>query len=258
MQFTDTHTHLFAEQFDEDREAVIKNAISKGVNKLLLPNIDIESIQPMLELCEKYPENCLPMMGLHPGSVDHEYLDKLRIVETELQKEGKYVAVGEIGLDYYWDKTYINEQKEAFRQQVVWAKLMKLPVVIHTRDSFDDAFEIISEEKDDNLKGVFHCFTGTLEDAEKIMALKDFYLGIGGVVTFKNSGVDKIVKDIPLEYLVLETDSPYLAPVPYRGKRNESAYILEIANKLAEIHGVSLEDIACITTANASKLFKIS
>lgn len=258
MQFIDTHTHLFAEQFDEDRDDVIKNALVKGINKLLLPNIDIESIQPLLQLSEKYPENCLPMMGLHPGSVNHEYLDKLRIVEMELQKEGKYIAVGEIGLDYYWDTTYKQEQKEAFRQQVLWAKLKKLPVVIHTRDSFEDAYEIISQENDDDLQGVFHCFTGTKEDAEKIMALKDFYIGIGGVLTFKNSGIDKVVKDIPMEYLILETDSPYLAPVPYRGKRNESAYILEIATKLAEIKGVSLEEVAQVTTENACKLFKIS
>lgn len=259
MILTDTHTHLFASEFEPDRNDSIEAAIEQGVSRLFLPNIDSTSIEAMLKLSGDFPRNCFPTIGLHPCSVKENYKEELEIVRHWLfgQKSQQFYGVGEIGIDLYWDKTFIEEQKEAFRTQVKWAKDLKLPIIIHTRNSFPEAFEIVREEKNDDLKGIFHCFSGTIEEAEKIIALKDFKLGIGGVVTFKNSGLDKVVKAISLEHLVLETDSPYLAPVPHRGKRNESSYIRLIADKIAEIKNVSLEEVAVVTTENSKKIFGV-
>ena len=256
MHLVDTHTHLFAQQFDEDRSEVVHRALEKGVQQMLLPNIDNSSIQPMLNLCAKFPNNCFPMMGLHPCDVKENYLEELVIIEEWLQKE-KFVAVGEIGIDLYWDKRTLAIQEDAFLKQVELAKKYKLPIAIHVRDSFDEVLAIVDEMNDNNLSGVFHCFTGNEAQANHIINYGGFKLGIGGVVTFKNSGLDKTLSTISIEHLILETDSPYLAPTPYRGKRNESSHVVLVAEKLAEIYGKSLEEIADITTQNAKELFKI-
>ena len=256
MHLIDTHTHLFAQQFDEDRSEVVHRALEKGVQQMLLPNIDSSSIQPMLDLCTEFPNNCFPMIGLHPCDVKENYLEELAIFEEWLQKE-KFVAIGEIGIDLYWEKITLAIQEDAFRKQVELAKKYKLPIAIHVRDSFDEVLAIIDELNDDNLSGVFHCFTGNEVQANHIINYGGFKLGIGGVVTFKNSGLDKTLSTISIEHLILETDSPYLAPTPYRGKRNESSYVMLVAKKLAEIYGKSMEEIAKITTQNAKELFKI-
>ena len=250
----DTHTHLYATEFDPDRDAVIRKAIDNGVEKFFLPNIDSSSIPSLFDLCKKFPHNCFPMMGLHPCSVNNKYGDELHVVEHWLGKR-KFYAIGEIGIDLYWDKTFINQQKDAFAQQIELAKDHELPIVIHTRNSFNETFEIVSQMNDEKLKGIFHCFSGTLEEADKIISLGGFKLGIGGVLTFKNSGLDKVVKDIALENIVLETDSPYLAPVPHRGKRNESSYLVLVAEKLAEIKNTDLASVADMTTKNAFEIF---
>ena len=256
MHLIDTHTHLFAKQFDNDRSEVIQRALVKGVKQMLLPNINSSSIQPMLNLCAEFPNNCFPMIGLHPCDIKKNYLEELVIIEEWLQKE-KFVAVGEIGIDLHWDKNTLSIQEDAFRKQVELAKKYKLPIAIHVRDSFDEVLGIIDELNDDNLSGVFHCFTGNEAQANHIINYGGFKLGIGGVVTFKNSNLDKTLSTISIEYLILETDSPYLAPAPLRGKRNESSYVVLIAEKLAEIYGKSLEEIAFITTKNTKELFKI-
>ena len=255
MQFIDTHSHLYSSQFDEDRAEVVNNAINSGVNIMLLPNISSEYTKGILDLCSEFPNNCFPMMGLHPCDVtDENYTQEIEHVEEELATK-KYIAVGEIGLDLHWDKTKLEVQKKAFIHQVRLAKKYQLPIVIHVRDSFTEAIEIIEAENDENLRGVFHCFTGRVEDAQRVISLGGFYLGIGGVLTFKNSGLDKTISEIELQNLILETDAPYLAPTPFRGKRNESKYIVNIAEKLAEVQQIDIEDVARITTLNAKKLF---
>ena len=257
MNFIDTHTHLFLNQFKDDIDDVIDIAIRSGITKMFLPNINSETTDSMLQLCEKYPENCFAMMGLHPCDVKKETMEKeLLHVEEMLEKE-KFISVGEIGLDLYWDKTTLEIQKMAFEFQIELAKKHKLPIVIHVRDSFLEAIEIVEKLNDENLSGVFHCFTGNVDDSKRITDLGNFYLGIGGVLTFKNSGVDKTIEKIDMKHLILETDSPYLAPTPYRGKRNESKYIVNIAEKLSEIKGLEIEEVAKITTENALNLFKI-
>jgi len=255
MILTDTHAHLYLEQFDPDRDQVIENAIQKGVKFMLLPNIDKDSILPMMNLVHDFPANCFPMMGLHPTSVGPDYADQLETVKSWLKKE-KFYAIGEMGIDLYWDKTYFEEQQEAFRIQTGLALEYDLPLVIHSRNSFDEIFRLMDEIWQPGLKGVFHCFTGNLEQAEHILSL-GFKLGIGGVLTYKNSGLDKVIENVSLEHLLLETDAPFLAPVPYRGKRNESAFIPHIANKIAVIKKVSIEEIASITTKNAINLFHL-
>lgn len=258
MNFIDTHTHLFLNQFEKDIDNVIEHAIANGVNKMLLPNISSETTTAMIELCKKYPKNCFPMMGLHPCEVKKESMQKqLAHVQQQMLEKEKFVAVGEIGMDLYWDKTTLDIQKTAFAFQIQLAKQHKLPIVIHVRESFNEAIEIVEELNDENLSGVFHCFTGSEEDANRIIDLENFYLGIGGVLTFKNAGLDKTIEQINLRHLILETDSPYLAPAPFRGKRNESKYILNIAEKLAEIKNLPLEEVATISTQNANNLFKI-
>lgn len=253
MVLTDTHTHLYLEHFDEDRDEVIRQAIGKNIQYMLLPNIDSQSAAPMLELCDRYPENLFPMMGLHPTDVKENFGSELQAVEHWLAKR-KFYAVGETGIDLYWDKTFAFEQEQSLRHQIGLAKKYRLPVVLHVRDSFDEVFSVIDDTISENLKGVFHCFTGTKKQAEKIIGW-GFKLGIGGVLTFKNAGLDKVVRDISLDHLLLETDSPFLAPKPFRGKRNESAHLLYVAEKLAEIKNTSVEEIASVTTQNAVQLF---
>jgi TatD DNase family protein len=257
MFFIDTHTHLFSSSFDEDRTAVVERAIKAGVEILLLPNIDLESIEPMYELCNQFPQNCFPMMGLHPGSVDENWELNLEIIRKNLF-ERKNIAVGEIGMDLYWDKTFQNEQAEAFRKQIAWAKELAIPIVIHAREAFDEIFEIVDELNDERLKGVFHCFTGTVEQAKRIQNYGGFKIGIGGVLTYKKAELDLVLKEIELSEMILETDSPYLPPTPHRGKRNESAYLLHIAEKLADVKECTLKVIADTTTATAKELFKLS
>lgn len=255
--FIDTHTHLFSDSFNEDRNEVVQKAIDAGIMKMLLPNIDSASIQPTLNLAKQYPNNCFPMMGLHPGSVNANIEKDLAIIKTALY-QNSCIAVGEIGMDLYWDKTFIEEQKFAFREQIAWAKELKLPIVIHAREAFEEIFEIVDELNDEKLTGVFHCFTGTLEQANHIKNYGGFKLGIGGVVTYKKSELPEVLKNVSLNELILETDSPYLPPVPYRGKRNESSYLLHIAEKLAEIYEVPLKTIEDQTTQTAQKLFNLT
>ena len=256
MHLIDTHTHLFAQQFDDDRSEVVYRALKEGVEQMLLPNIDSKSVKPILDLCSEFPKNCFPMIGLHPCDVKENYLEELAIIEEWLLKK-EFVGVGEIGIDLYWDKSNLSIQEDAFRRQVELAKKNQLPIAIHVRDSFDEVLAIVDELNDDNLSGVFHCFTGDEDQANHIINYGGFKLGIGGIVTFKNSGLNKTLSTISIEHLILETDSPYLAPTPYRGKRNESSYVVLVAEKLAEIYGKSLEEIAKITTQNAKNLFKI-
>lgn len=256
MIFTDTHTHLYSSQFDEDREQVIETCLNDEITRLFLPNIDKNSVDGMMSLVNQYPNNCYPMIGIHPCSVTADWKEEIKEYE-KLLTQHKFYAIGEIGIDLYWDKTFVNEQKEAFEYQILLAKKEKLPIVIHARDSFDEIFEIVDKHNDENLTGIFHCFTGTNEQAQKIMNYGGFKMGIGGVVTFKNAGLDKVVAQIPMEYLVLETDSPYLAPHPYRGKRNESGYLKIIAHKIAELKGINIQEVADITTANSKQIFGI-
>lgn len=256
MILTDTHTHLYSEQFKDDIDEVVQKAIDLGITRFFLPNIDSGYTNALLALAKKYPDNMFRMMGLHPCSVKADYQQELEHVEKMLS-EHQVVAIGEIGIDLYWDKTFFKEQQAAFRYQIRLAKANNLPFVIHCRDAFDEIFEILDEENDENMRGIFHCFTGNLEQAQKIINYGGFKLGIGGVVTFKNAGLDKVVEQISLEHLVLETDAPYLAPVPYRGKRNESAYLIEIATKIASLKQVSLEEVASITTKNSIEVFGV-
>lgn len=255
--FIDTHTHLFTDQFDEDRDTIVKKAIAVGVEKLLLPNIDETSIDALHALALKYPDTCYPMMGLHPGSVDEKWKEKLAIIEQNLFSN-KYIAVGEIGMDLYWDTTFQKEQEEVFLQHIKWAKELKLPIVIHAREAFQEIFDIVDQINESNLSGVFHCFTGTYEQAQHILNYGGFKLGIGGVLTYKKAELDKVIEKIAIEHLVLETDSPYLPPVPFRGKRNESSYLVHIAQRLAEVYQISLQEVEKITTQNAKEVFNLA
>ena len=257
MNFIDTHTHLFASEFDNDIDIVIKNALDNGISKMLLPNIDSTTTTKMLQLCDKYPNNCYPMVGLHPCSIKKDNLEKEISHVEQMLSQNKFIAVGEIGLDLYWDKSTLDLQKIAFESQIELAKKYKLPIAIHVRDSFDEAIEIVERLNDYNLSGVFHCFTGNLEEAQRIINLNNFYLGIGGVVTFKNGGINKIINQVSLDRIILETDSPYLSPTPFRGTRNESKYLLNIAHKMAELYNIDIEDIAKKTTKNAIDLFHL-
>lgn len=254
--FIDTHTHLFSDSFDEDRDQIVQRAISAGVEKLLLPNIDVLTIDSMNELVAKYPQNCYAMMGLHPGHVKEDWKEQLAIIGEHLFSSS-YIAVGEIGMDLYWDKSFQKEQEQAFIQQVKWAKELKLPIVIHAREAFQEIFNIVDDLIDENLTGIFHCFTGDLNQANHILNYKNFKLGIGGVLTYKKAELDKVLEHIPIEHLVLETDSPYLPPVPFRGKRNESSYILHIAERIAEVYDITLKEVEKITTENALKIFNL-
>jgi TatD DNase family protein len=256
MKFVDTHCHLYLPEFADDMQAGIQKAIDTGVTKILLPNIDSTSWQPMLELVNQHPGICFPMAGLHPTSVLPESFDS-EMAEVKRQLEtGNYIAVGEIGIDLYWDKTHQGLQEEVFLTQLQWAKKYKLPVAIHVRKSFDEVWQILKPETGPDLKGVFHCFPGDEMQARRVIDA-GFLLGIGGVVTFKNSGLQKVVTAVGTEHIILETDAPFLAPAPYRGKRNEPAYIPIIAEKVAELCGLSTKEVADITTRNALKLFNL-
>lgn len=254
MTFIDTHTHLYDEQFSDDIDNAIEKAIQLGVTKMYMPNCNSETIAGMMHLAEKWPDNCMPMMGLHPCYVKEDYQQELSIVSNQLSK-AKFAAVGEIGLDYHWDLTFKEQQIEAFEYQIDLALKYDLPIVIHSRSSTQDCIDIVRKKQNGSLKGVFHCFGGTLEEAQQITEELGFMLGIGGVITFKNSKLDELLKQIDTKYIVLETDAPYLAPTPYRGKRNDSSYIPLIAEKMVDIMQIPLEDIANITTENARKLF---
>ncbi len=255
MDFIDTHTHLYSSEFGHDRNEAIQNAVDSGVTKFCVPSIDSSYHNAMLDLEKDFPENIHLMIGLHPTYVKENFEKELEFVELQLNSR-KYYSVGEIGIDLFWDKSTLEIQQIAFRHQINLAKKHKLPINIHCRDAFDEIFEILESEKSDELHGIFHCFTGTKEQAEQAISL-NMKLGIGGVATFKNGKIDQFLKEIPLKNIVLETDAPYLAPVPFRGKRNESRYIPLVAQKLAEIYGVSVEEIASITTANARQVFGI-
>jgi len=253
----DTHAHLYAEEFSEDQTEVFTRAVAAGVHYFLLPNINSESI-PLMEKLMKEQKNTIPMMGLHPSYVKENWMEELKIIETHLFKNpSKYCAVGEIGMDLFWDKTFIEAQKIVFRTQISWAKKLKLPIAIHARDAFDEIFEILDEENDETLKGVFHCFTGNLEQATKILDYGGFKLGIGGVITYKNSGLTEVLNSVELKHLVVETDAPYLSPAPFRGKRNESAYLSYIIEKISGIYKLSDAKIAEVTSQNAIELFQL-
>ena len=253
----DTHAHLYAEEFSEDQTEVFMRAKAAGVNYFLLPNIDSASI-PLMEKLLQEQKNTIPMMGLHPSYVKENWREELKIIETHLFKNpSKYCAVGEIGMDLFWDKTYIEAQKIVFRTQISWAKKLNLPIAIHARDAFDEIFEILEEENDESLKGVFHCFTGSIEQATKILDYGGFKLGRGGVITYKNSGLTEVLNSVELKHLVVETDAPYLSPAPFRGKRNESAYLSYIIEKISGIYKLSDAIIAEVTSQNAIDLFQL-
>jgi TatD DNase family protein len=255
MILTDTHTHLYYETDPEKLSDLMQRSLDNKVFRLFLPNVDSESIPLVFSLSELYPDHCFPMLGLHPCDVKANYKEELDSISKEIAQR-KIYAIGEIGIDLHWDKSTLSIQQEAFRIQINWAKNLGLPIVIHCREAFDEIFEILNELKDDKLRGIFHCFSGTIEQANKVIGL-GFYLGIGGVLTYKNSGLDKVVQDVSLEHLVLETDSPYLTPVPFRGKPNESSYLVYIAQKLADLKQVSLEQIAEVTTRNSRMVFGV-
>ncbi len=257
----DTHAHLYAKQFDEDRQLMLDRAVSVGIEKIFLPNIDTQSIAGMYELVELRPDLCYPMMGLHPCSVKENYEQELDTIEAHLRSgnqdgERRFCAVGECGLDYHWDLTFKSQQIKALRRQIEWAKDLDLPIVLHCRESMDDVIREIQKAQDGSLKGIFHCFSGTQKHVEQVIEL-GFLMGLGGVLTFKKSGVDELVKNVALKHLVLETDAPYLAPTPYRGKRNETAYMVKVAERLAEVKGITVAEVAEATTKNALDLFRI-
>jgi len=255
VEIVDTHTHLYLEQFKEDIDCVISKAKENGVNKFIFPAIDSSYFQDMHDLKNKYPESVYLMTGLHPTDVKENYKEELDFV-TKTLKNHNYVAIGEIGIDLYWDKSFLKQQQEAFRFQIRLAIKNDLPIVIHCREAFDEIFEILNQENCGTLRGVFHCFTGNLDQAKRAISL-GFLLGIGGVLTFKNGGIDKFLNQIDLKHIVLETDSPYLAPVPFRGKRNESSYIIYVLEKLSELYKIPKEEIALVTTNNAKKMFSL-
>lgn len=255
MQLIDTHAHLFLDDFADDIDQVVRRSMSNGIDKIVLPNIDSKSIGPLHELSEKYPQFMVPLMGLHPTHVKDDYRSELGIILDQLEKY-PYKAIGEIGIDLYWDKSFLEQQIEVFEQQLDAALLFSLPVIIHARDSFNEILNSIRKLKYKGVTGIFHAYTGTADLAREITS-KGFLIGIGGILTFKNAHLSEVVNEIDIKHIVLETDSPYLAPVPYRGKRNESSYLIHIVEKLAEIKGLTIEEAGNITSQNAMKLFNI-
>jgi len=253
MRFIDTHAHLYSSPIKENIEGIMKNAMDNGIDTIIMPAIDSTTLEAMLEVEKTYPQNTMAMMGLHPCSVKENVKEELAIIETQLQKR-KFIAIGEIGLDYYWDKTFMTQQMEAFQIQMQRALDYKLPIAIHTRNAMGETIEAVKPFAKKGLRGIFHCFSGSKESAEQIISM-GFHLGLGGVLTYKNAGVAEAIKDIPMQWLVLETDAPYLSPVPYRGKTNEPSYMIQVAMKLAEIKNLPLHEMAAITTNNAEKLF---
>ena len=255
LSLVDTHTHLYVEEFDSDRQEVIDRAREAGVSMMFMPNIDDTSVEAMLGLC-KTQKDCFPMIGLHPTSIDQDWKKRLKTVERWMVSGEEFVGIGEVGMDLYWDKTYCKEQMYALDVQVGWALERKLPLIIHCREAHKEMMEVLRPYRDSGLTGIFHCFSGSAEEAERLLSFSGFMLGVGGTVTFKKSRLGETLRDIvPLDRLVLETDSPYLAPTPYRGKRNESAYIIKVAEKLSEVYGTSKDEIGRETTANALKVF---
>lgn len=255
MPIIDTHAHLYLKQFKQDTDEVIQQAKANGVESVFLPNIDMQSIEPMLALSKKYPAYCYALLGLHPCSVKEDFEQVLEKMKPMFQKNNFY-GVGETGLDYHWDVTYKDQQKEALKIQVEWANELKLPIILHTRKSFEDTYEIIAKNKTDDLTGIFHCFGGSASDAQKVIDI-GFYIGIGGVVTYKNSGLEETLKHVSLDKILIETDSPYLSPVPKRGKRNEPAYTKWVVEKIADIKNISVEEVELETTLAAKKLYQI-
>ena len=255
MLLTDTHTHQYYETDPVKRQELMQRCLDNGVERLFLPNVDSASIELVMSQVEAFPNNCFAMLGLHPCDVKANWQDELSSIEAAIPQH-KIYAIGEIGIDLYWDKTFLDQQIQAFKIQIGWAKKLKLPIVIHCRDAFSEVYQVLQEEQGDDLRGIFHCFTGTLEQAQKVIDV-GFFLGIGGVVTYKNSGLDKIVQQIDLKHIVLETDSPYLTPVPYRGKRNESSYLIYVAEKVADLHQTSIENVAAVTTENSKIVFGV-
>ncbi|ADY54137.1 hydrolase, TatD family [Pseudopedobacter saltans DSM 12145] len=255
MILTDTHTHIYYEEDLESRDSVIQRCINNHITRLFLPNVNTDSIPLIDNICAAYPGMCFPMLGLHPCDVKESYKGELAKIYSAIA-DRKIYAIGEIGIDLYWDKSTLDIQRIAFKEQINWAKSLELPIVIHCREAFDEVFEVLEEEKDEKLRGIFHCFTGNGEQAQRAIDL-NFYLGIGGVVTYKKAGLDQVLKSVALEHLVLETDAPYLAPVPYRGKKNESSYLIYVADKVAEIYETTIEHIAEVTTANSVKIFGV-
>lgn len=254
-EFIDTHTHLFVQEFDDDRNATVERALSAGVRNLCLPCIDESSIEPIREMCREYPGICHAMIGLHPTEVDDNYRSVLERIYAILKKNREFIAVGEVGLDFYWDDTRKREQTDALMQQIEWASETGLPLAIHSRSAFDELYSVMESYRSKGLSGVFHCFSGSEEQARKLLTFDGFCLGIGGVVTYRKSVLPAVLASVPLERIVLETDSPYLPPAPYRGKRNESSYIPYIAQFLATLYGCSVERVAEVTTANAMRIF---
>ncbi len=255
MILTDTHSHIYSEEFSQDQEQMMQRAFEAGVQRIFVPAIDSNYAEAMFVIEKKYPENVFLMMGLHPTHVKENFEEELAFVESELNRR-KYFAVGEIGIDLFWDKTFLTQQQDAFQRQIQLAKKHKLPINIHCRDAFDEVFEVLESEKADNLFGIFHCFTGDFQQAQQAISY-GMKLGIGGVATFKNGKIDQFLAEIPLKNIVLETDSPYLAPVPHRGKRNESSYVKLVAEKLSSIYNLPIEEIAAITTENSKEIFGV-
>jgi len=259
MILTDTHSHLYVSRFDNDRDAAVQRCLDNDVKRIFLPNIDSTSIDALVALSRKYPKHCFPMMGIHPCSVKDDYQRELEIARDWLFNQHhniKFHAVGEIGIDLHWDKSTLNMQIEAFEQQIEWAKQLNLPIVIHARESFDEIFEVLDRVNDDQLSGVLHCFTGSVEQAKRIINYGNFMLGFGGVLTYKKANLGAVLNEIDLQHVVLETDAPYLTPVPFRGKRNESSYVRYVAEKVAEVKRMPLHEVADITTKNAERLFR--
>lgn len=255
MVLTDTHTHQYYETDPGKRQQLMQRCLDNSISRLFLPNVDSASIDLVFSQVNAFPDNCFPMLGLHPCDVKENWQQELDTIHAAISQH-KIYAIGEIGIDLYWDKTTIKQQVEAFKIQIGWAKELKLPIAIHCRNSFDEVFSVLEEENDENLRGILHCFTGTSEQAQKLIEM-GFYLGIGGVVTYKNSGLDKVVSQIDLKHIVLETDSPYLTPVPYRGKPNESSYLIYVAEKVADLHQVDIDTVARITTENSKTIFGV-
>ncbi len=254
-RFVDTHTHLFCTEFDEDRASVVERAIAAGVTRLCLPSIDAETLPSLLRMCDEFPAVCYPMIGLHPTEVAADYETVLQGMEQQLQASNRFIAVGEVGLDFYWSEEFREQQISAFEAQIGWAKRAGLPLAIHSRNAFKELVEVMDKHRSAGLQGVFHCFSGSDEEAEKLLSYDGFFLGVGGVLTYKKSTLPAVLASVPLERIVLETDSPYLSPVPFRGKRNESAFVPYIAQMLAQIYGCSVERVAEVTTQNALRLF---
>lgn len=255
IEFVDTHTHLFVPEFDEDRKTAVQRAVDAGVKKLCLPSITAESLPSILAMCEEFPGVCYPMAGLHPTELGDDYKAALDIIYSHLKSDNRFIAVGEVGLDFYWDDTRKKEQLDAFDAQIGWALETGLPLAIHSRNAFKELYDVMTAYRGKGLTGVFHCFSGSEEEAQKLLSFDGFYLGIGGVVTYKKSALPSVLKNVPLDRVLLETDSPYLPPVPFRGKRNESAYIPYVAEFLAGVYECSVNEVARVTTENANKLF---